>query len=111
MQGFLVAKWSGSNNKRSRVFTWVKCQSGLEFQSLISRNGWLFMRLNRHPLMSYRGRPTWPPQWTWLSGTYNRHPDSEAGVLENVRLSAVNYSFILLTMSCGRDRYISHLSF
>ena len=38
-------------------------------------------------------------------------PDGEAGVLENVRLSAVNYSFILLSMSCGGDRYICHLSF
>ena len=68
-------------------------------------------RLSQHPLMSHRGHPTWPPEWTWLSGTYNRHPDSEAGVLEHVRLSAVNDSVILLTMSYGGGRYISQLSF
>ena len=60
--------------------------------------------------MSYRGHPTWPPQWTWLSGTYN-NPDGEAGVLEDVRLSAVNYSTILLTMSYAGGRYIAQLSF
>ncbi len=69
------------------------------------------MRLNQHPLMSYRGRPSWPLQWTWLSGTYNRHPDGEAGMLEDVRLSAVNDSAILLTMSYGGGRYIAQLSF
>ena len=54
-------------------------------------------RLSQHPLMSYRGHRTWPPEWTWLSGTYNRHPDGEAGMLEDVRLSAVNDSAILLS--------------
>jgi hypothetical protein len=68
-------------------------------------------RLSQHPLMSHRGHPTWPPEWTWLFGTYNRHPDSEAGVLENVRLSTVNNSAILLTMSYGGGCYISQLSF
>ena|SRR5436190_23745566 len=58
--------------------------------------------------MSYRGRPSWPLQWTCYPAR-TIDPDGEAGVLENVRLSAVNYSFILLTMSCGGDRYISHL--
>jgi hypothetical protein len=68
-------------------------------------------RLSQHPLMSYRGHRTWPPEWTWLSGTYNRHPDGEAGMLEDVRLSAVNDSAILLTMSYGGGRYISQLTF
>ena len=72
---------------------------------------WVVMRLSQHPLMSYRGRPSWPPEWTCLSGTYNRDPDGEAGVLANIRLSAVKHSFIVLTMSCGGDCYISHLSF
>ena len=79
--------------------------AGLTFPPDISAEGLASplrrQRLSQHPRMSYRGHPTWPPQWTWLSGTYNRHPDSEAGVLEDVRLSAVNDSAILLTMSYG----------
>ena len=69
------------------------------------------MRLCQHPLMSCRGRPTWPPEWTWVSGSYDKHPEGEAGVLENVRLSAVNDHFLFLTMSYGGDRYVAELSF
>jgi hypothetical protein len=70
------------------------------------------MRLSQHPLMSYQGVPAWPPEWSSLSGRYNNHPpNGEAGVLENVKLSAVKTSTIFITMSCGGDRYISHLSF
>jgi hypothetical protein len=67
------------------------------------------MQLCQHPLMSYRGRRTWPPEWTWVSGSYNKNPDGDAGVLENVRLSAVNDNQLYLTMSYGGGRYVTSL--
>ena len=26
------------------------------------------MQVRNHPLMVYTGRPSWPPQWQWISG-------------------------------------------
>jgi len=68
-------------------------------------------RLSEHPHMSYLGHPTWPPEWTWVSGNYDKHPDGEAGLLENVRRSAINDNILFLTMSYGGGRYFAHLSF
>jgi hypothetical protein len=70
-----------------------------------------FMRLSQHPLMSHRGHPTWPPEWSSLSGICSDPPDGEAGVLVKVKLSAVKTSAIFLTMSFNGGRYVSHLSF
>ena len=61
--------------------------------------------------MSCRGRPIWPPEWIWVSGTYDKKPEAEAGVLENVRLSAVNEKTLFLSMSYGGGRYIAQLTF
>ena len=61
--------------------------------------------------MSYRGHPTWPPEWTWLSGRYDTNPDGEAGVLENARLSAVDNHTLFLTISYGGGRYMAILFF
>jgi hypothetical protein len=69
------------------------------------------MRLCQHPLMSYRGAPAWPPEWTWVSGSYDKRPDGEAGVLENVSLSVVNDHILFLTMSYGGGRYVATLTF
>jgi hypothetical protein len=51
--------------------------------------------------MSYRGRSTSPPEWTWISGNYDKNPDSEAGILENVKPSVVNDRCLFLRMSYG----------
>ena len=69
------------------------------------------MRLRDHPLMSYRGRWTWPPEWTWISGNYAKNPDSEAGILENVRPSVVNDCCLFLTMSHDGGRYVASVFF
>ena len=61
--------------------------------------------------MSYRGRPNWPPEWIWVSGTYDKKPEGEAGILENVRLSAVNEKALFLSMSYGGSRYVAQLTF
>jgi hypothetical protein len=35
------------------------------------------MLLRDHPLMSYRGLPSWPPAWTWIGGLDNKRPQGE----------------------------------
>jgi hypothetical protein len=60
--------------------------------------------------MSFRGRRSWPPDWTWIGSSWNK-PDANAGVLENVRLSAVNSCAILVSVSCSSGRYISYVLF
>jgi hypothetical protein len=47
------------------------------------------MLLRDHPLMSYRGVSSWPPVWTWLSGSANKHPQGEIGILRGVTLSNI----------------------
>jgi hypothetical protein len=59
--------------------------------------------------MSYRGRWTWPPDWMWVSGNYDKNPDSEAGILENLKPSVVNDCCLFLTMSYGGGRYVASL--
>jgi hypothetical protein len=45
------------------------------------------MLLRDHPLMSYRGVPSWPPTWIWLDGPRKEHPIGELGILKSVLLS------------------------
>jgi hypothetical protein len=47
------------------------------------------MLLRNHPLMQYHGVPSWPPVWTWISGTENKQPRGEVGTLEEVRVSNI----------------------
>lgn len=42
------------------------------------------MLLRDHPLMRYRGVPSWPPVWTWVSGAANKRPEGEIGILRDV---------------------------
>jgi hypothetical protein len=48
-----------------------------------------FMKLRRHPLMTYRGLSSWPPVWTWIGGTDNRRPKGEIGTLKQARVSQI----------------------
>ena len=43
------------------------------------------MELRNHPLVSYRGIPSWPPVWTWIGGDGDRRPKGEVGVLKQVK--------------------------
>jgi hypothetical protein len=47
------------------------------------------MLLRDHPLMRYRGIPTWPPSWTCTRGSENKHPRGEIGVLTEVALPKI----------------------
>ena len=47
------------------------------------------MMLRDHPLLSYRGIPSWPPVWTWIEGEENKKPKGETGTLTEVRLSLI----------------------
>ena len=47
------------------------------------------MLLREHPLMRYKGVPSWPPTWTWTDGLENKHPQGEIGVLKAVALSNI----------------------
>jgi hypothetical protein len=47
------------------------------------------MLLRDHPLMCYRGVPSWPPTWTLISGQQKRFPRGEIGILKSVRLALV----------------------
>jgi len=47
------------------------------------------MLLRDHPLMSYKGMPSWPPAWTWIGGVENDHPRGEVGILEAILPSVI----------------------
>jgi hypothetical protein len=57
------------------------------------------MKLREHPLLSYRGIPSWPPVWSWIDGEENEEPAGEVGVLTEVRLSIIeppNKCFLII---------------
>ena len=48
------------------------------------------MQLRDHPLLSYKGQPSWPPVWTWVGGSDNRdRPKGEVGILRAVQMSRI----------------------
>jgi hypothetical protein len=58
------------------------------------------MLLGDHPLMSYRGIPSWPPSWSWIDGAEDKHPTGEIGILRTTLLSKVqpaNRCFLLIS--------------
>jgi hypothetical protein len=57
------------------------------------------MLLRDHPLMSYKGLPSWPPAWTWIEGPEDKHPTGEIGILRTVllpKLQRANKCFLLI---------------
>jgi hypothetical protein len=42
------------------------------------------MFLRNHPLLHYRGLPSWPPYWVWTGGLGDKRPKGEVGVLRRV---------------------------
>ena len=47
------------------------------------------MLLRDHPLLRYRGVPSWPPTWTWVGGSDNQKPRGEIGILKAVEKSNI----------------------
>ena len=37
-----------------------------------------------HPLMRYRGVPSWHPDWIWTDGLEDKHPKGEIGVFRRL---------------------------
>jgi hypothetical protein len=50
------------------------------------------MLLRDHPLMSYKGVPSWPPVWTWTYGEEDKRPKGEIGVFRRVVRSNIQPS-------------------
>ena len=44
------------------------------------------MELRSHPLMSFFGRRSWPPVWSWIGGKRDQYATGEVGVLREVRM-------------------------
>ena len=48
------------------------------------------MTFRKHPILNYRGLPSWPPVWTFTGGLKNgRPPREEMGILKEVMISNV----------------------
>jgi hypothetical protein len=70
------------------------------------------MELRKHPLMSYRGRPNWPPRWVWLGGKQNERPTGEVGVLKQIsRYSLLTSDGLSLVMEYNESAYMGLLLF
>jgi hypothetical protein len=70
------------------------------------------MELRNHPLMSYRGRPNWPPRWVWLGGKKNERPTGEVGVLKEVsRYSLLSSDGLTLVIEFNESAYMGLLLF
>ena len=70
------------------------------------------MELLKHPLMSYRGRPNWPPRWVWLGGKRNERPTGEVGVLKEVsRYSLLSSDGLTLVIDYNESAYMGLLLF
>jgi hypothetical protein len=71
------------------------------------------MQLRHHPFMSHKGRPIWPPHWSWVSGPDHKlKPVGEVGALENVQGSHVLKGALFLTVAMlDGNRYVGSLNF
>jgi len=52
----------------------------------------VIMLLRDHPLMSYKGVPSWPPVWIWTDGLEGIRPKGEIGVFRRVVQSNIQPS-------------------
>jgi hypothetical protein len=72
----------------------------------------LVMELRNHPLMSYRGRPNWPPRWVWLGGKKNERPTCEVGILKEIsRYSLLSSDGVTLVIEYNESAYMGLLLF
>jgi len=69
-------------------------------------------QLRNHPLMSNRGKPNWPPSWTWINGEEIRHLKGELGVLREAHAAKLRpCDRVLLIMGHESDWYMGCLLF
>jgi hypothetical protein len=69
------------------------------------------MLLRDHPLMTYKGVPSWPPAWLRRVGCYeNTHPTGEIGILKGVLPSTLpSPKICFLTIEHCNAEYIGAL--
>jgi hypothetical protein len=68
----------------------TKNQGLARWSSPCACQGGLPMTLRKHPLLNYRGLPSWPPVWTFTGGLKNGQPRrEEIGILKEVMISNV----------------------
>ena len=87
------------------IIEWIKFNKPSELKRRVSgsrepEQGRFPVLLRDHPLMSYKGVPSWPPVWTWIDGREDKHPKGEVGILKTVLLSTIqlrsNRCFLLI---------------
>jgi hypothetical protein len=71
------------------------------------------MELRKHPRMSYRGRPIWPPEWTGTHGPDNPLPRGEVGILVQVEQgsSVVKPPHCIVVIEWNEQEYLATLCF
>src|SRR6516165_7013352 len=70
------------------------------------------MELRKHPLMSFRGRPNWPPRWVWLGGKTNERLVGEVGILKEVsKYSLLSSDGMSLVIEHNGSAYMGVLLF
>jgi len=70
------------------------------------------MHLRDHPLVSYRGRHTWPPVWVCRVGTSKeRTPKGEVGLLKKVLYEPDSRGKIFLIIDYEDAEYVGCLLF
>lgn len=71
------------------------------------------MELRKHPEMTWKGLPNWPPQWTGPHGPDNPVFQGEVGVLKAVEKSGVSVlgGCWVLTIAHNDQDYFGTLSF
>ncbi len=70
------------------------------------------MQLRDHPLVSYRGRPTWPPVWVCKVGrSRERTPEGEVGLLKRVLYERESRGKVFLVIDYQEAEYIGCMLF
>ena len=70
------------------------------------------MQLRNHPLVSYRGRHTWPPIWVCRVGTSKeKTPNGEVGLLKKVLYEPDSRGKIFLIIEHEDAEYVGCLLF
>jgi hypothetical protein len=70
------------------------------------------MQLRDHPLVSYRGRHTWPPVWVCRVGASKaRTPSGEVGCLKRVLYEPDNRGKIFLVIEYEQAEYVGCVLF
>jgi len=73
----------------------------------------LIMELRKHPRMTWRGHPNWPPHWNGPHGPNHPLPHGEVGILTRVEIgpSSALAPHCILIMRWNDQDYVGSLFF